>query len=187
MLLDMKELAEVCLDQFNKSTNMTDVHAALTALVNSDAPFIDNAKDKALRLFYRRWQNEPLVVNQWLALQAACPLPGTLEQVSALAGHEAFDIRNPNKVRSLVGVFSNANPINFHTVTGFGYMFLADKVLELNNMNPQIAARLLAPLTKWHRYDENRQNLMRNQLERIVAEGNLSRDVYEVVTKSLAS
>ena len=159
--------------------------AALVAMVNSGAPFLVNAKDKALRLFYRRWQKEALVVNQWLSVQAACPLPGTLTAVEELMKHEAFDIRNPNKVRSLVGVFSNQNHINFHAKSGEGYAFLADRVIELNRSNPQIASRLLLPLTKWKRYDNERQQLMHRELERIAAQSNLSRDVYEVVTKSL--
>jgi len=186
MLLDAKEIAEVCLDQFNKSTNMTDVSAAMRALVNSDASFLQNAKEKALRLFYRRWHKETLVVNHWFMVQATCSLPGTFEKVKELLQHEAFDIKNPNKVRSLIGAFCGQNPVNFHAINGEGYAFLADKVIELNKLNPQIASRLLGPLTKWQRYNNERQELMFAQLERIAAESNLSPDVYEVVSKSLA-
>ncbi len=186
MLLDIKEIAEVCLDQFNKSTNMTDVSAALVALVNSDAPFLVNARDKALRLFYRRWQKETLVVNHWFTVQATCSLPDTYDNVRALLRHEAFDIKNPNKVRALIGAFCHQNPVNFHRIDGEGYRFLADKVIELDPLNPQIASRLLAPMTKWKRYDAERQKLMQRQLERIMKNDSLSKDVFEVVSKSLA-
>jgi aminopeptidase N len=186
MLLDSKEFAEICLNQFNKSTNMTDMSAALVALVNADAPFLQNPKEKALSLFYRRWSKEMLVVNQWLSVQASCYLPGTFAAVQALMKHEAFDIKNPNKVRALIGAFANQNHVNFHAKNGEGYEFLADRIIELNRLNPQIASRMLVPLTKWQRYDTDRQALMREQLQRIASEENLSRDVYEVLTKSLS-
>jgi len=185
MLLDEKDIAEMCLHQFNKSTNMTDMSSALVAVVNSGAPFLQNAREKALRLFYRRWSKEMLVVNQWLSIQATCHLPGTFLSVKELMKHEAFDIKNPNKVRALIGAFANQNHIHFHAKNGDGYTFLADRVIELNKLNPQIAARLLAPMTKWQRYDAERQALIRQELERIAKEENLSRDVYEVVSKSL--
>jgi aminopeptidase N len=186
MLLDSKDFAELCLDQFNKSTNMTDMGAALTALVNSGAAFMQNPKDKALRLFYRRWAKEPLVVNQWLSVQASCHLPGTFAAVQELMQHESFDIKNPNKVRALIGAFANQNHINFHAKNGEGYHFLAERIIELNKLNPQMASRMLVPLSKWQRYDDARQALMRQELERIAKEPNLSKDVYEVVTKSLS-
>jgi len=186
MLLDSKDIAGFCLDQYNKSTNMTDVSSALVCLINSAAPFVQNAKEKALRLFYRRWQQEALVVNQWLSMQAGSTLPNTFSVVKSLMDHEAFNIRNPNKVRALIGVFCNQNAINFHANSGEGYHFLAERVIQLDKINPQIAARLLLPLSKWQRYDEGRKMLMRESLERIAAQNDLSRDVYEVVSKSLS-
>ena len=99
--------------------------------------------------------------------------------------HPAFDIRNPNKLRAVVGAFAMRNPVNFHHRNGSGYQFLADQIMYLDQINPQIAARLLAPLTKWKRYDENRQALMQSQLRRIEAQSQLSKDVYEIVNKSL--
>jgi len=187
MLLDSKDITNMCLDQYNKSLNMTDVSAALVALINSPAPFVQNARDKALRLFYRRWQQESLVVNQWLSMQASSILPGTFAVVKELMTHEAFNIRNPNKVRALIGVFCNQNAVNFHAKTGEGYQFLAEQVIQLDKINPQIAARLLLPLSKWKRYDDERQKLMRESLENISAQKELSKDVYEVVSKSLAA
>ena len=99
--------------------------------------------------------------------------------------HEAFDINNPNKVRSLIGVFCNQNRVNFHRADGAGYEFLADRVIELDKKNPQIAARLLTPLTRWRQLNTARGQLMQQQLQRIKAQPELSKDVLEVVTKSL--
>jgi aminopeptidase N len=112
-------------------------------------------------------------------------LPGGLARVKALMQHPAFTIKNPNKVRALVGA-AGQNLVNFHAADGSGYRFLADLVIELNALNPQIASRQLAPLTRWRKYDDKRQALMKGELERILASGALSSDVYEVVSKSLA-
>jgi aminopeptidase N len=168
--------------QFEQSRNMTDRLAALSQLVNSDNSY----KAQALQRFYQDWQHEPLVINQWFQVQAMCQLPGTLEKVQSLMGHPAFDIRNPNKVRALIGAFCGQNTVNFHRKDGAGYGFLADQVISLNRSNPQIASRLLVPLTKWAKYLPTVQERMREQLQRIMAEPDLSNDVYEVVSKSLA-
>ncbi|WIO75412.1 aminopeptidase N [Porticoccaceae bacterium LTM1] len=172
-------------EQYDNATNMTDSSAALALLVHSER---DQAKQPAAEMlagFYQKWQKEPLVVNQWFTLQATAPQAGAVERVRELMKHPAFDIKNPNKVRSLVGAFCANNHIHFHRADGAGYQLLADVVLELNTLNPQIAARLLAPLTKWKRQVSSRQHLMREQLSRILAEPKLSKDVYEVVSKSL--
>jgi aminopeptidase N len=100
--------------------------------------------------------------------------------------HPAFNLKNPNKVRALIGAFAGQNLMNFHRADGAGYRFLADLIIQLNAFNPQIAARQLAPLTRWRKYDSSRQQLMRSELERVLASGELSSDVYEVVSKSLA-
>jgi aminopeptidase N len=164
---------------------MTDVNAALRLLVNNEAAAAQELKQNALQQFLEKWRHEALVVDQWFSVQATATVPGTLQQVKALLGHDMFDMRNPNKVRSLIGAFSSQNAINFHDISGAGYAFLGDKILELNRLNPQIASRLLTPLTRWKKYDAVRQQLMKTQLERIAAEENLSKDVYEVVIKSL--
>lgn len=186
MLLDDESLIQACELQYRTANNMTDVMAALTQLVNSDAPLAYQRVPVALNDFYQRWQGESLVVNQWLSVQAMCVLPGTLEKVKALQNHAAFDGKNPNKIRALVATFCNSNPINFHSNAGAGYEFLANEIIRLNTQNPQIASRLLTPLTKWKKYNPQRQALMKAQLERILAEPSLSKDVYEVVSKSLA-
>jgi aminopeptidase N len=125
------------------------------------------------------------VVNQWLAVQASDPKPGALARIKALMEHAAFDLRNPNKVRSLISTFCAMNAVNFHAADGAGYAFLADRIIEMNRLNPQMASRLLTPLTRWRKYDDARQALMQAELRRIRDSGELSRDVYEVVSKSL--
>ncbi|MBR9913060.1 MAG: aminopeptidase N [Gammaproteobacteria bacterium] len=183
---DRAEAISLAQAQFAGATNMTDQSAALTVLVNSELPGAEAASSEALASFYQQWQHESLVVNQWLSTQATCALPGGLERVQALMQHAAFDLKNPNKVRALVGAFCANNPINFHRPDGLGYQFLADQIIVLNKLNPQIASRQLTPLTRWRKYDAARQKLMQQQLQRIMAESDLSKDVYEVVSKSLA-
>jgi len=176
---------EVCRRQFEDAHNMTDVGAALRLLVNCELPAAAPVRRKALQDFYARWQHEALVVDQWFSVQATSSLPGTLDQVLNLMQHPAFDIRNPNKVRALIGAFCGQNALHFHEISGVGYEFLAERILQLNALNPQIASRLLTPLTRWRKYDDTRQRLMRVQLQRIATEPALSSDVYEVVVKSL--
>jgi aminopeptidase N len=173
-----------CHWQFEGASNMTDQMAALRCLVNCPKDTARDLADKALTAFFDNWQHEALVVDQWFAVQATCALPGTLERVRELMEHPHFAIRNPNKVRSLIGAFCGQNHINFHSADGAGYEFLADQVLKLDQLNPQIAARLLTPLTRWKKYDPARQSLMQVQLQRIKASDKLSSDVYEVVQKS---
>jgi aminopeptidase N len=184
MLIEREEYWAWAGEQFERAANMTDVLSAMTALVHSDFAALATKKTWVLDDFFHHWKHEPLVVNQWLAVQASDPTPGALDRVRALLHSAAFDLRNPNKVRSLISVFANQNPIRFHAADGSGYAFLAEQVLLLNRQNPQIAARLLTPLTKWRRFDGGRRALMKIQLARI-AEAQLSKDVYEVVNKSL--
>ncbi|MDH1212106.1 aminopeptidase N [Pseudomonas chengduensis] len=183
MLSEKPEVLAACVDQFDNADNMTERLAALAVLVNS--PFQEE-QGKALAMFADFFKDNPLVMDQWFSVQAGCPLPGGLERVHALMQHEAFTLKNPNKVRALIGAFANQNLINFHRADGAGYRFLADQVITLNALNPQIASRLLAPLTRWRKYGPARQALMKAELERILASGELSSDVYEVVSKSLA-
>ena len=182
---DGTEMVPLCVEQFESATNMTDTSTAIRALVNSTAEAAQEPKEKALTEFYNRWSSEALVIDQWFAIQASCHLPGTLDRVNTLMGHEAFDIKIPNRMRALVAQFAMANIINFHQADGAGYGFLADRVIELNAINPQMAARILSPLTRWARFDTSRQRLMKTELERILATENISNDVYEIVSKSL--
>lgn len=182
---DDAEFVSLCEEQFKSATNMTDTSSALRALVGSRASGASEAAEKALSAYYDRWSDEALVIDQWFAIQANCPLPGTLDRVKALMAHEAFDMKVPNRMRSLVAQFAMANIVNFHEAGGSGYLFLADRVIELNAINPQMAARMLGPLTRWRKFDEGRQQLMKTELQRILDTEDLSPDVYEIVTKSL--
>ncbi len=169
-------------DGYTQADNMTDRIAALRLLVDIDCP----ERQAALDDFYQRFSGDPLVVDKWLALQALSTLPDTLSRVTALLRHPAFSMARPNKVRALVGSFTANNQLRYHAADGSGYVFHADRTLELDPVNPQVAARLLAPLGRWRRFDAARQAKMKAQLERILAAPRLSRDVYEIASKSLA-
>lgn len=178
------EWLDRCRLQFQTANNMTDKMAALRSLAYSKAEKGIAYAEQALQEFYEQWQHEALVVDQWFITQALRPHANTLDRVKQLLSHEAFSLRNPNKVRSLIGAFCGQNHVNFHKLDGSGYEFLADRVMELDALNPQVAARLLTPLTRWKKYSSERQALMQAQLQRIKSTGNLSRDVFEVVEKS---
>ncbi|MEX0605294.1 MAG: aminopeptidase N [Marinobacter sp.] len=173
----------LALKQFREAGNMTDQSAALRALVNSD---FEEDRARVLAEFYQQWQHDPLVVEQWFAVQASSPKAGSLEAVNALLEHPAFDWKNPNKIRAVVGVFAGQNLINFHARDASGYDFLARHIIRLDDSNPQIAARLVAPLTRWRQYAETYRNGMKAALESVRDKSSLSPDVYEVVYKSLA-
>jgi aminopeptidase N len=169
--------------QFDAQANMTDVLAALAVLVDIDCP----ERGEALDAFYRRWTDDPLVIDKWFALQARSSLPGTIAAVRALATHPAYTRGNPNRVRALIGAFSQGNPVHFHAASGEGYELLVNEVLAIDPANPTTAARLVQPLGQWRRYDAARQGLMRAALDRILATTGLSPNTYEIVAKSLGT
>ncbi|HEX3861159.1 MAG TPA: aminopeptidase N [Stellaceae bacterium] len=173
--------AQLAKAQFDAGDNMTDVLAALTVLIDIDC--LERAA--ALDAFYQRWSDDLLVIDKWFALQARSSLPGTLAAVRALTEHPAFTRSNPNRVRAVVGTFSQGNPLHFHAASGDGYAFLADEVLALDQTNPTTAARLVQPLGQWRRHEAGRQTQMRNQLDRILAASGLSPNTFEMVAKSL--
>lgn len=175
------DIENTALQQFKQATNMTDQQAAFRELVHTDSQHSDDVIER----FYKQWHKDPLVMDKWFTIQATAPLPGTVDRVEQLFTHRDFDIKNPNRVRALLGAFCAANPVCFHTVSGKGYALLGQYVEKLDSLNPQIAARLTIPMTRWKRYDRKRQELMKNELERLARIPHLSRDVYEVVTKSL--
>ena len=181
MRIDDAPARALCLEQFKTADNMTDQFGALAALADSTGP----ERHQALAAFYQRWRDDALVVDKWLSLQATASLPGVLTAVKALMAHESFSLRNPNKVRALIGAFCQANPLHFHAADGEGYTFFAEQVLALDALNPQIAARLMTALSRWRRFDPDRQAKMRGQLERILASSPLSPDVYEIAAKTL--
>jgi aminopeptidase N len=168
--------------QFDTKANMTDVLAALTVLADLDRP----ERPAALARFYAAWSHDDLVVDKWFALQARSSLPATPGRVRELTRHPAFERKNPNRMRALIGAFSQGNQVRFHEATAAGYTLLADEVIALDPINPTTAARLVQPLGAWRRHDPARQALMREQLERVLAVPNLSKNTYEMVSKSLA-
>jgi aminopeptidase N len=168
-------------EQFKAADNMTDSMAALSTLANLDCP----ERQPALDAFYARWKDEPLVVDKWLAVQATSRLPGTLARVRELLSHPAFDIKVPNKVYSLIRAFAS-NHVRFHAADGGGYAFLADQVVALDTLNPQVAARMARAFDRWKRFDEGRKAHARSQLERLRDTKGLSKDVGEIVTRALA-
>jgi aminopeptidase N len=169
--------------QFDTATNMTDVLAALAVLNEFDHP----ARTEALSRFYERWKDDELVTDKWFSLQAMSSLPGTLARVKELTHHPAFTIKNPNRMRALVGAFTQANQLRFHDASGAGYAFLADQVVTLDGLNPLMASRLVQPLGQWRRHDGERQALMKRELERILALPTLSKNTYEMASKSLGA
>ena len=183
MTLNDTDIISRCMQQFDQASNMTDVIAALACLADIEG----KEKDTALHAFYDKWQNESLVVDKWFSLQATSRLPNTLDKVIALTEHPAFNLKNPNKVRALISSFCNANQARFHDKSGAGYQFLADYVLALDKLNPQIAARMSNAFSQWRRYDQDRQDKMKLQMSRIQGQQGLSRDVYEVISKSLSA
>lgn len=181
MSIGEQHTIDLCVDQYQRSDNMTDTMGALTPLASCDCP----ERHQILDDFYQRWQGDRLVVDKWFTLQAASQLPGVLGELETLLEHPAFELTNPNRFRSLVAAFSQRNQVHFHDVSGAGYRFLTEQLLRLIPVNPQVTARLLSPLTTWRRYENGRSALMREQLQRIQAVPDLPRDVFEVISKSL--
>jgi aminopeptidase N len=167
--------------QFSEARNMTEALAALSNLAEA----ADSRRDNALSLFYGQWQSNPLVLDKWFAVQARAGAPDTLERVLKLTSHPDFDLRNPNRVRALIGAFTG-NSARFHDAAGGGYKLLADTIIALDEKNPQIAARLATALGSWRRYDSGRQALMKAALERVLARDRLSHNTYEMAYKALA-
>jgi len=172
---------ELCFSQFTGADNMTDSMAALAALSHHVLP----EREQALEAFFERWKSDPLVLDKWFSVQAASEREDTLDKVRELMRHPAFSLKNPNKVRALIGAFANGNQARFNDRGGEGYRLLGDVVGELDSTNPQIAARLLGAFDQWRRYDPPRQELVARELERILAKSGLSKDVFEIATKTL--
>jgi aminopeptidase N len=181
MQLDDAEINSICVEQYLAQNNMTDVIAALGLIAHSN--IIE--REELLLDFYSRWEHDQLVLDKWFTVQAVSKRSDALVKVRELMEHPTFNIRNPNRVRSLIGVFCSANQANFHALDGSGYALLGETVIQLDSINPQIAARMLRMLSRWRRYDEKRQIAMQQQLEHIVKGEGVSKDVYEVASKSL--
>ncbi len=176
------EFADLAAEQYRTADNMTDRMTALSVLNHLDHP----GRAEALADFEARFGKDTVVMDKWFGLQAMSSRDDTLSRVKDLMSHPLFTMRNPNKVRSLIGAFAMANPRHFHAADGSGYAFYTDRLIELDNINPQVAARLCAPLGKWAKYDEARADLMKASLDRILAKPDISRDLYEIASKSRA-
>ena len=182
MELDDADICASCVEQFRTGNNMTDVVTAMVFLINAEGA----EGDAALAAFYSQWQDDNLVLDKWFAIQSTSRRADTLQRVIALTRHPAFNIKNPNRMRAVIGAFAHGNHVRFHDRSGAGYTLLGDYVIALNAMNPQVAARLVSAFTAWRRYDSGRQVLMKCQLERLRDHDGLSKDVFEIVSKSLA-
>jgi aminopeptidase N len=181
MELDRPDVRSLCVKQLETADNMTDAFAALARLASCDGP----ERGPALEAFYAKWKDEPLVVDKWLAVQSSCRLPSALADTKRLMKHPAFSIRNPNKVYALIGAFSG-NQVRFHAADGSGYAFLADQVIALDAINPQVAARMARGFDRWRKFDAGRQAHARAALERIRGAKDASRGVLEIATRALA-
>jgi aminopeptidase N len=168
--------------QFSAADNMTDRFAALAILTLHDAP----EREKALAEFFERFREHPLVIDKWLALQAQIPEAGTLARVEALMKHPSFSMGNPNRVRSLIGVFAAGNPSQFNRADGKGYEFIAGIAIELDPKNPQVTARLLSAFKSWRVLEPVRRAAAEKALQRVAATAGLSADSADIVSRSLA-
>jgi aminopeptidase N len=168
--------------EFRRAENMTDAMAALTCLANSAGA----ERERAIAMFYDKWKDEALVVDKWFRVQATSWLPGTLDRVKALTAHPAFDIKNPNRARALLHAFALDNPLHFHAADGSGYRWVAEQVIALDKLNPQVASRLARAFDRWKKYDAGRQAHARKALEMIRAAAGLSGNVGEVVGRALS-
>jgi aminopeptidase N len=161
---------------------MTDAMAALSCLANSAGA----ERDRALSMFHDKWKDEALVIDKWFRVQATSWLPGTLDRVKALSAHAAFDLKNPNRARALLHSFAMENPLHFHAADGSGYAWIAEQVVALDMLNPQVASRLARAFDRFKKYDEGRQAHARAALQSIASAQGLSGNVGEVVQRALA-
>ncbi len=173
---------DLILAQYLESDSMTEKLPALAMLVHTG----HSQADAMLDDFLAQFQDNALVVDKWLVVQATSPQESMMPRMSQLMAHPAYQAHNPNKIRSLVGAFSRANPVHFHAASGEGYAFLADQVLALDAINPQVTSRLASAFNAWKQLEPTRRNLVRAQLQRIANSGSLSPDVNEVISKALA-
>ncbi len=176
-----KVAIEMAQRQYKNASNMTDQISALRCL----AHYTHDEGQQALEQFYQQWSDDSLVIDKWFIVQAMATGTQAFQSIQNLLNHESFDLNVPNRVRSLIGSFTQANAVEFHGLSGQGYQFLADAVIQLNKTNPQIAARLLLPLIQWKKYDANRQLMMKVQLQRISDTPELAKDLFEITAKGL--
>ena len=170
-----------CLAHFRCADNMTDAVAALAALADLDC----EERVEVFTRFEERWRGDPLVMDKWFSLQATSALPGTLDRVTELLSHPVFDLGNPNRIRALVHAFCVDNPVRFHAADGAGYRFWAERMREIDPLNPEVAARLAGAVTHFRRYDDARRERMATAMEEVLALPALSKNTREVLTRAL--
>lgn len=181
LVLGKPEDVQTAEAQFSQAQHMTDELGALTRLVHAG----ERGADACMERFYARWRHEPLVLDQWFAVQASAPQEQTLERVRSLLQHPDFSLKHPNRVRALIGQFANNNPVQFHRKDGQGYALVCNQVRELDVLNPQIASRLLGAFSTWHRLEPALRAQVKQALGSLKAQGGLSPDVFETVDKLL--
>ena len=181
-LLDDDEVRGLAARQFAEADNMTEYEAAFACLLMNEGA----ERDASVEAFFKRWKHEPLVLDKWFRIQATVSRPWTFERVLELSEHPDFTLKNPNRARSLVGAFAAANQWCFHRADGRAYRFHADRVLELDAINPQVASRFVSSFNQWRRFDDGRRAAMKAELERIAEHPGLSSDVAEIVGRALA-
>ena len=182
MCSDNPDIKRLCQQQYESANNMTDCISALSLYVHHQA----EGYNDLLMDFFNKWHDNALVMDKWFIIQATSPAFGTLDKVYELMQHSAFSLENPNKVRSLIGAFASGNLLHFHHESGKGYEFLADQVIALNKINPQVASRMVSIFNTWKKFDKNRRELLSQQLMKIKDSADLSPDVFEIVDKALS-
>ena len=181
LMLDKNKYFDLCLQQFNKADNMTDQVGCLLPIVH----YQNQVREQIVQRYYEQWQDTALVVDKWFSAQAMSYAEGSLETIKALFEHEAYSLQNPNRARSLLGPLI-ANSSAFHQPSGAGYQFVADKIMQLDAINPQVAARMANAFLHWRKLVPKQAELMKQQIERMVSSANLSNDLNELMTTSLA-
>ena len=179
--LETSEIAKLCYDQFNAANNMTDSLGPLSLLAEMNSPY----GEKALQQFRHKWKDFPLVIQKWLKIQASSHLPDTLERILLLEKDNLYKFKNPNFFRSLVGTFAH-NYIHFHNPTGQGYRFVVDRILQMDSINPQLAARTAEAFRDYKKLPSNLQTKMKEQLEYII-DSDPSKNTYEIISKILTA
>ena len=179
--LEEPDTIALAVEQFRTATGMTDYEAAFSMLVDLDS----SETDRAITEFYERWRAEPLVLDKWFRMQAMSSSPRTFERVRALFNHPDFNLANPNRARSLLFAFAAGNPVAFHRPDGEAYRFVADRVLALDAINPQVASRIVSTFNQWKRFEPGRAALMKAELERIARQPGISKDVLEIVERAV--
>ena len=180
--LNMSQYADLAVQHYNNANNMVDMMGSLNIINNLEG--FDSAE--FIQDFYDKFADNHIVINKWFGLQAMSNQANALEMVVKLTQHDKFSFKTPNNVYALIGGFANGNPLRFHAADGSGYNYLADVIIKLDGINSQVAARMLTPLKSWKSLEPNRQAYAKVALEKIVDVNNLSKDLYEIVTKSLS-